>query len=123
MGSNFQWYDYLLFGLTLVIAMGVGIYMAVRDRKRSSVQYYLLGGGKLTCIPTGLSIALSTVSAIIVLGTTAEVYTYGIQMCVYQTAGLLGMMSAVWLFVPLFYNLGITTLYEVSIHHSQFLLC
>ncbi len=112
---NFQWYDYLLFGLTLLTALGVGIYMAVRDRKRSSVQYYLLGGGKLTCIPTGLSIALSFLSAVVVLSTTAEVYTYGIQMCVLQAGIMLGMVSAVWIFVPLFYNLGITTLYEVSI--------
>ncbi len=111
---GFHWYDYLLFAATLVVALGLGIYAAARDRKRNSVEEYLLAGRRLTAIPTGLSIAVSIISAILVLGTIAEVYTYGMQMWVSQTASSLGMLIALWMYVPLFYNIRIATLYEVG---------
>ena len=35
---------------------------------------YLLGGRKMTCIPVGLSLAVSFMSAITILGVPAEAY-------------------------------------------------
>ena len=69
-------------------------------------------------IPVSMSLLASFMSAITLLGTPAEMYNFG---TVYwwigiSYAGAVGM--AAHIYVPIFYNLGLTSCYEVSLHTS-----
>ncbi len=111
----FQWYDYLIFSITLLIALGIGFYFAFCGTRQRSLEEYFVGNRQLGAFPTGASITLSIISAILVLGAVAEVYLHGTDKNIGQIGIVLGMMTAVYLYVPLFYRLHITSLFEVGL--------
>ena len=51
----FAWADYLVFGLTLLISLLVGVYHAYRGVNTTSD--YLLGGRKMSQFPIAMSLA------------------------------------------------------------------
>ncbi len=111
--ASFEWYDYLIFSLTLAVSLGVGFYFATCGGKQKTLNEYLLANRKMAAFPSGASIALSIVSAILILGSTAEVFVHGLQMSITQMTINLGMLTACFFYVPMFYRLGITSLFEV----------
>lgn len=65
-------------------------------------------------VPVAISILLSFMSAIFILGTTAEMYTQGTQYFIYQFGISLAVLLVSQLFVPLLYPLQLTSSFEVS---------
>lgn len=55
-GNHFGWVDYLLFGLSLLITVLIGIYHAWRGAGNSTAQY-LLGGKAMGMFPIAMSLA------------------------------------------------------------------
>ncbi len=109
-----QWYDYFLFAITLLLCLGIGIYFASVGRGQRTPEEYLHGERKLLPVPVGASIALSSTSAIVVIGGSAEIYEHGAQRFVDTLGLMLGMLFAYLLYIPMFYKLKITSLFEVS---------
>ena len=112
--GQFEWYDYLIFCLALAVSLGIGVYYGLAGDKQRTTKEYLMGNRNLGTIPVAMSMFMSYISAILVLGTTAEMYMYGIQ----HWLGMLGSsfahtLSAI-IFVPLFFPLNITSSFEVS---------
>ena len=62
-------------------------------------------------------------SAITLLGTPVEVYTYGTQYCVLILAYPLVMAGTVYFYLPVFYNLGVNTSYEVCFYMFSKQIC
>ena len=115
--SKLQWYDYLLFALTLVISLGIGLYYGFVGTKQKTTKDYLRGGKSLGVIPVALSMFMSYISAILVLGNTAEMYQHGSQQFLASIGSSLAYASTALLLVPLFYPLDITSSFEVSSIH------
>ena len=63
--------------------------------------------------PVALSLTASFMSAITVLGTPAEVYVYGIMFWWFMVAYTATVVITAKVFVPVFYNMGISSTYEV----------
>ena len=110
--------DIVVFAGTLLISIGIGVYHAFTGDRQKTTSDYFVGNRSMKTIPVALSMLVSFVSAILVLGTPAEVYTRGSQL-VLKTVGycLACIFSSVFL-VPIFYNQRLTSSFEVKIVES-----
>jgi len=64
-------------------------------------------------LPVALSLSVSFMSAITVLGTPAEAYRYGTMFWWFAVSYTIVALVTANVFVPVFYNLGISSTYEV----------
>ncbi|KAG8182483.1 hypothetical protein JTE90_020401 [Oedothorax gibbosus] len=104
--------DYLVFGVMLLISAGIGVWYAFADRKKADPQHFLMGGRSLSVFPVAMSVLASFMSAVTLLGTPAEVYRYGTQYFTICIAFFLVVPATAYLYLPVFYNLGVTSAYE-----------
>ena len=117
--GEFMWYDYVLFTLTLVVALGIGVWSALAGDRQSSTQSYLMGNRALGTIPVAMSMFMSYISAILVLGNTAEMYLHGISQWLAMFGSSFAYFLSGLIFVPLFFPLNITSSFEVSFIDSN----
>ena len=81
-----HWADYLVFAIFLVGMMAPGLYYGLIGSKQAkTTEEFLVGKRDNSIIPVAVSILSSFLSAILILGTPAEVYT---QVCIWPTVGL-----------------------------------
>ncbi|GIY33833.1 sodium-coupled monocarboxylate transporter 1 [Caerostris darwini] len=104
--------DYLVFALMLLFSAGVGVWYAIADRKKANTQEFLMGGRSLSVFPVAMSVLASFMSAITLLGTPAEVYRFGTQYMIINIAFCMVVPVTAYLYLPVFYNLGVTSAYE-----------
>ena len=111
-----QWQDYLVFGAMLAISAIIGLFFMYRDKKReknNDVDNYLLAGRMISNpFPPAMSLTASFMSALTVLGTPLEFYMYGTMFLWCGLAYLLVAMMVAHFFLPVIYNLGVSTSYE-----------
>uniref|UniRef100_A0A8D0L5J7 Solute carrier family 5 member 5 n=1 Tax=Sphenodon punctatus TaxID=8508 RepID=A0A8D0L5J7_SPHPU len=109
---TFSLWDYGVFGLMLLISTGIGLFYALSKGGQRTSDDFFTGGRQMSAVPVGLSLSASFMSAIQVLGVPAEAYRYGMKflwMCLGQ---LLNTLLTAYLFLPVFYRLGLTSTYE-----------
>ncbi|RUS90993.1 hypothetical protein EGW08_001210 [Elysia chlorotica] len=104
--------DYIVFGSTIVISIGIGIFYAVMGRRKSNTSEYLVGGRSMHVIPTAISLLVSFESSIMMLGTPAENYVFGMQYIWYMVGICVSQLLSVMVIVPMFHPLKITSAYE-----------
>lgn len=112
--NTFAIADYVIFGATLAISTFIGFFYAFKDRKITDTKLFLLAGGKMSFAPVSMSLLASFMSAITLLGTPAEMYNFGTM---YWWIGLSyagAVAMAAHIYVPIFYQLKITSCYEVN---------
>ncbi|XP_046554446.1 sodium-coupled monocarboxylate transporter 1-like isoform X1 [Haliotis rubra] len=110
--KTFSVVDYVLFGLTLFISASIGLVYAIIDRKKLSSKEYLFGGRQMSVIPVALSLLVTFLSAITLLGTPAEMYRYTTMYWYLCLSFVFAIVLSVVLFVPFFYKLGITSVFQ-----------
>ena len=110
---TFHWADYLVFVGVLLVSASVGIFYAFAGGRQRTAREYLMANRQMSVFPTSVSILMSFMSAVLVLGTPAEMYTKGAMMWL-QIFGMSmqAVISAIF-FVPLMYPLHFTSSYEV----------
>nr|XP_002131513.1 sodium-coupled monocarboxylate transporter 1 [Ciona intestinalis] len=110
---SFGTWDYVVFALLFVISASIGLFFAFRNRKKSNdAQEYLMGGRHMHAVPVAFSLTAGFLSAITVLGTPSEFYVYGTMFTYYCFVYVIVGIVASEIYIPLFYNLGITSTYE-----------
>jgi sodium-coupled monocarboxylate transporter 8/12 len=97
----------------LLISAGIGIFYAIKGYKHNTTKEFLMGGRQMQLVPIAISILVSFMSAILILGTPAEMYTQGTQYFMYVIGMILAVILAAQLFVPLLYPLNLTSSFEV----------
>ena len=112
--KTFHTWDYVVFGLTLAISAGIGLFYAIKDRNKNTTEDYLLAGRGMHPFPVAMSLLSSFISAITILGTPAEVYVYSTMYWWISVAFIITAMGAGHIFIPIFYNLGITSVFQVK---------
>lgn len=112
--DSFTAWDYMVFGLMLLISAVIGVYYAYVGRGGQSSGDFLIGGRSMSAVPVAMSLSASFMSAITVLATPAEVYRYGATYVYYTLSYVLMVVVCSEVFLPVFYRLGITSTYEVS---------
>ncbi|MGH0184363.1 UNVERIFIED_CONTAM: hypothetical protein FKN15_014685 [Acipenser sinensis] len=95
----------------LLVSMAIGLFQGLRRAggKEERAEDFFTGGRRMTALPVGLSLSASFMSAVQVLGVPAEAYRYGLKflyMCLGQS---LNTLITAYLFLPVFYRLGITS--------------
>ncbi|KAM6920977.1 sodium/iodide cotransporter isoform 2-T2 [Xenentodon cancila] len=102
--------DYAVFSAMLSISMGIGLFQALKKRTQdSSVSDFFTGDRSMPCVPVGLSLCASFMSAVQVLGVPSEGFRYGFKflyMCLGQS---INSLLTAYLFLPVFFRLGITS--------------
>ena len=114
--ANFtlHWLDYVLFIAMLAVSTGIGVFFAVSGGKQRTTREYLTGDRQLAMIPASISIVVSYMSAISMLGDPAESYLYGAIYLWQIPAGVMGAVLASLIFVPVYYPLQLISTYKVS---------
>ncbi|KAL3876630.1 hypothetical protein ACJMK2_034448 [Sinanodonta woodiana] len=112
MKRTFHAADYAVTGTTLGISVLIGIYYAIKDRKKNTPEDYLLGGRKMHVIPVSMSLLSSFISAITIIGVPAEVYTYNTMYWYISIGMIVAAAGSAHIFIPIFYKLGITSVFE-----------
>ena len=107
--------DYAVFGVTIVISIGIGIYYALSGGRQRTTSEYLVGGRTMKFLPVAISLMVSFESSIMMLGLPAEMYVYGVQWWFSCLGYLVSQTLSAIVMVPLLHPLKITSAYEVSL--------
>ena len=91
----------------------LGIYHSCTGGKQRTTDEYLRGGKDIGVIPAALSLTVSFVSSIMIIGWPAEVYTFGGQYFLGGFGFALGYLLCAFIYVPVLYPLKTTTANEV----------
>ncbi|XP_046396198.1 putative sodium-dependent multivitamin transporter [Ischnura elegans] len=110
--AGFQVVDYIVFALMLIISASIGVYYRFTGGKQKTTQEYLLGDRNLAVVPVGFSLMASFMSAITILGVSNENYSFGTQFVVINFAYVLATPIAAYCFLPVFFELQVTSVYE-----------
>ena len=110
---TFNALDYVVFAFVLAVSAGIGLFHGCFG-KQKTVQDFLMGNRQMQIVPVALSMLASFMSAITVLGVPAENYLYGTQFMLISVAYAALMPVVAYVFIPVFYNLNLTSMYEVS---------
>ncbi|CAL1295753.1 unnamed protein product [Larinioides sclopetarius] len=104
--------DYVVIGASLLISTAIGIKFQISDRRKSSPTEYLLAGKNMSIFPVVMSITVTMISAIIIIGHTGETFRYGIQIIVVCFGFPIGTVLAAYIFLPVYFNCNVSTTYE-----------
>ncbi|NXJ01459.1 SC5AC protein, partial [Psophia crepitans] len=110
--KKFAAWDYVVFAALFLVSASIGVFFAVKERKKKTSNEFLVGGKKMTCGPIAFSLTSSFMSAVTVLGTPSEVYRYGASFVLFFLSYALVIIFTAELFLPVFYRSGITSTYE-----------
>lgn len=108
--DKFDAANYVVFALMLLVSILIGAFFWWKGQ--NTTEQFLMGGRQMGTFPMTLSLVASFMSAITLLGTPAEMYVSGTQYCLLAASYPFVMGSAAHLYLPVFYNLQVTTSYE-----------
>ncbi|XP_017764407.1 PREDICTED: sodium-coupled monocarboxylate transporter 2-like isoform X1 [Eufriesea mexicana] len=105
--------DCAVFAGMLAVSAIIGVYQAYKSRKNEdAVREYLVGGQNMSIFPITMSLIASYISGITILGLPAEMYVYGTQFWSVVIADSFVSLTMAIVYLPVFYDLGITSSYE-----------
>lgn len=93
----------------------IGIYYNFSGGRQRTTNEYLLADKKMSVLPVSFSLMASFMSAITLLGVTAENYLFGTQFVAINLSYIFGTPIAAFIFLPVFYELKVTSVYQVLI--------
>lgn len=118
--GTLAWPDYVVLAAFLVISLGIGIYHSLTGGRQRTTEEFVMADRRLAVIPTALSFFVSFESAIMILGMTAEMYMFGIQVLVWLPIGYtIGIVLTERLAVPWIYPLQLLSINDVSSNFIQ----
>ncbi|KAF7268985.1 hypothetical protein GWI33_017969 [Rhynchophorus ferrugineus] len=106
-------WDYIIVAIVLLISSAIGIYYRFTGGKQKTIQEYLLADKNMSIAPVAFSLMASFMSAITILGVSSENYSFGFQFIVINISHLLFTPIAAYLYIPVFFKLQATSVYQV----------
>lgn len=107
--DKFSVVDYVVFSIMLLISALIGIwYGCGPGGKQKTTAEYLLANRKMRHFPVAISLLVSYLSAITLLGVPSEIYTYGAQYYVLIVSYFIICGTVAVVFVPMFRRVNIT---------------
>jgi len=114
--NRFSVWDYVVFAVILAISSVIGLYYGCTGNKQNSTTEFLMAGRSMSVLPVALSLLASFMSAILLLGTPAEIAIYGTQYWILCVSFCFVIPIAAYVFIPVFYQLQVTSVFEVRKH-------
>jgi len=113
--QRFSVVDYVVFAVMLLLSALIGIwYGCGPGGRQNTTAEYLLGDRQMKSWPIAISILVSFLSAISLLGLPGEIYTYGTQFYVVILSYVLVCIAVSTVYIPMFRRIKITSVNEVS---------
>lgn len=107
--GEFHVADYIVFSIFMCLSLGVGVFFSLWGGKQKSTVEYLMGDRQMGPIQIGISVAVSYVSALTLVGVPAEVYING-YMLAYNGVGIVfGFFLFTFFFTKIFFPLKLTS--------------
>ncbi|KPM08948.1 sodium-dependent multivitamin transporter-like protein [Sarcoptes scabiei] len=116
--DHLQWQDYFVFIAMLLISLLIGIYHRFSGGRQRTTAEYLLADSSMSVWPVAFSLMASFMSAITLLGVSSEIYFYGTQFIVINLSYAIGTPITAFVFLPVFYKLKLTSVYEMIFYNS-----
>ena len=114
--GRFSIVDYVVFSVMLLISALIGVwYGCGPGGKQKTTAEYLLGDRQMKNWPVAISLLVSYLSAITLLGVPSEIYTYGARYYVLIISYFIICFTVAVIFVPMFRRVNITCANEVSL--------
>ena len=121
LGTNhFGIWDYVVFATMLLLSVSIGIFFAVTGGRQRTAEEVLLANRELNIIPVAMSLTVSFISAITIMGTPAEVYFFDTMYSYILVANGIGYLLLYLLLFPVIFRLHIISIYEVSFTLNPF---
>src|SRR5688572_3327007 len=112
--DNLSWPDYLILVAFFVISVGIGVYHSLTGGRQKTTTEFLMANRSLKVLPTALSLLVSLMSAILILGMTAEIYSYGSLYLVWAPVSVtLAIIFTIQVAIPWMYPLKLVSVNEV----------
>ena len=119
---HFSIADYVVFGIMLSLSAAIGVFVAFTGGRQQTADEVLLGDRRMHPLPVALSIMVSFVSAITVIGVPAEVYVFDTMYSWSIIATIMGNALVCVFFIPVYFRLRMTSIYEVCLFVCLFAL-
>ena len=114
--TTLHWQDYVILALFLVVSLSIGFYHSVTGGRQRTTQEFISANRKLGILPTAISLFVSFISAITILGSPVEMYQYGIQYLFWTPVSFgLAILLAERLVLPWIYPLKLVSINDVRI--------
>ncbi|XP_046560724.1 uncharacterized protein LOC124269737 [Haliotis rubra] len=107
-------WDYVVFGLMLAGSTLIGIYYAVKTRKGRSTNEYLVASNSMTFLPVALSLIATSESSVMMLGSPAESYAFGIELILGEIGNAVGTIIEVIVTLTFLKRLNLSTPFELQ---------
>lgn len=104
--------DYVVFGLVLCVSSAIGLYYRFTGGKQKTFKEYMMADNSMSVLPVAFSLMASFMSAITILGVSKENYMFGTQFIVINFSYLISTPIVCYLYLPVFFRLQNTTVYE-----------
>ena len=109
-----HWLDYAVFALMMFATVGIGVLFATTGGRQRTTDEYFTADRSLGVFPATLSIVVSYMSAIMIVGVPAESYLYGGQYIWTVVGTSLATTLAAIFVVPILYPLRLVSINSVS---------
>lgn len=110
--GTFDVWDALVLASILIISALIGIYYRYTGGKQKTTKEYLMADQSMTTFPVSFSLMASFMSAITLMGVSNESYQFGALFGVINISYLLSTPIAAYIFLPVFYRMRTTSVYE-----------
>ncbi|XP_033209430.1 putative sodium-dependent multivitamin transporter isoform X2 [Belonocnema kinseyi] len=110
--SVLQWTDYVVVGIVLSISTGIGIYYRFSGGRQKTAEEYFSANRSMSIIPLAIALMVSFMSAITLLGISAEVYTRGTQFTMFYVGFAFGTPIVAHFYLPVFWELQTKSVFE-----------
>ncbi|GFR23161.1 sodium-coupled monocarboxylate transporter 2 [Trichonephila clavata] len=105
--------DYAVIGITLLIPTIIGLRFRSKKKRDETSKEYLLAGKDMSIFPVIMSITVTMLSGITMLGHPAEIYKYGLQLLLLCVGFPIGTVLSSYIFLPVFFQCDVSTSYEI----------
>ena len=108
-----MWLDFVIFFGTVAMSLGIGLFQA-RAKQRTTSDYFM-GDRKLSVFPVAISMLVTYLSVITILGNASELHYYGSSFVAATLGRTCAFIFAPFVVVPLIYPLRLNSINEVNI--------
>ncbi|XP_070575236.1 sodium-dependent multivitamin transporter-like [Ptychodera flava] len=104
--------DYVVFATMLGVSLVTGIYHGVKSGQRTSTSEFLVAGKSMSGLPVAMSLLVSFLSALTIMGIPAEIFINGPTYAFFALSVLWTLPAVSFLCVPVFHGLNLISAYE-----------
>lgn len=114
--SNFGIVDAILFTTSVVAAVLVGVYHTYKDKGKKTLSNYYYADRVLSPIPIGVSMAVTFISSMTVIGFPVMGYKNGTIVFWLGLASLVQAFMAYFYFIPFYHRVELSSVFEFLEH-------